>query len=105
MRIYALMQTNPEKLWTYDELSLLLGAVKKTVCSRCLDLYNEDMIDKVMVKTGRPRGRKCLLFIKPIESTYPSWLVPSPPSPQIKEQTTVSARHWLDRGTKKTLAN
>lgn len=108
IRIYSLMQTNPQKLWTYEELSLTLGVVKKTVCSRCLDLYNANKIDKVMVSTGRPRGRMALLFIKPKEQhEYPSWLVPSP-APDIDKNAPLSIVHRLDvtaRKNKKTLAD
>ena len=96
MRIYALMQTNPQKMWTYDEIARSLNAVKKTVYSRCLDLYNEGMIDKVIVKTDNPKYRKALLFIKKKPQVYPSWLVPASPTINLICNTKLSASHRLD---------
>lgn len=76
-RIYNLMLTDPEKRWTYDELATLLASRKKIICARCLELRDAGKIVRVLVPSGRPRGRKALVWIKPPEPAYPSWLATS----------------------------
>jgi hypothetical protein len=89
-RIHQLMLTDPDKYWSYDELCAILGAVNKTVSSRCMDLYREGLIEKMMVPSGRPRGRCARVIIKKHLPTFPAWLLPNPAEDALRDQTTQS---------------
>lgn len=92
-RIHDLLLTDPEKQWSYDEICFLLGAVNKTVSSRCMDLLRAGKLVKEMVPSGRPRGRCVRVSIKPSIPVFPSWLLPAPSSDSLRSQTTQSHRH------------
>lgn len=76
-RIYALMLTEPDRAWSYEELGRRLGARQKIVCARCLELVEEKKITKVLIGSGKPRGRTARVSIRH-DGEYPGWLMPQP---------------------------
>jgi hypothetical protein len=98
-RIYDLMMTEPEKLWGYDELGERLGKSPKTVCTRCLELRELNLIDTVSLESGKLRGRTTRLFIKRSlpKVQYPEWLDP-PLSwiPLLQSHSVAVASHHLE---------
>lgn len=103
-RIYDLLLTEPDRLWSYDEICDCLGSANKTVSSRCMDLMRADKVNRVMVPSGRPRGRRALVSIKPQIPSFPSWLLPpSSAATAIHSQTTQSHRQEVFQRRKKFL--
>lgn len=103
-RIYELLLTEPDRQWSYDEICARLGAVNKTVSSRCMDLLRAGKLVKVMVPSGRPRGRCALVSVKPQIPTFPTWLLPPPTAATaIHSQTTQSHKQEVFQRRKKVL--
>lgn len=102
-RIHELLLTEPEKQWSYDEICARLGAVNKTVSSRCMDLMRAGKLVKEMVPSGRPRGRCVRVSIKPAIPAFPSWLLPTPSADILHSQTTQSHRREVFQRRKKSL--
>jgi hypothetical protein len=92
-RIHQLMLTDPEKLWSYDELAYRLNSRKKVICSRCLDLYKIGVIDKVLIASGKLRGKTARVSIKKEAIEYPSWLSPSVRVASTVKIAAVGIRH------------
>jgi hypothetical protein len=103
-RILDLLLTDPEKQWSYDEICLLLGSANKTVSSRCMDLLRSDKVIRVMVPSGRPRGRCALVSIKPQLPNFPTWLLPpSSAATAILSQTVQSHKQEAFERRRKVL--
>lgn len=103
-RIHELLLTEPDRQWSYDEICERLGSVNKTVSSRCMDLLRAGKLVKEMVPSGRPRGRRALVAIKPQIPTFPAWLLPSPSAADaIHSQTKQSHKQEVFQRRKKVL--
>lgn len=102
-RIYELLLTDPERQWSYDEICTQLGAVNKTVSSRCMDLLRAGKLVKEMVPSGRPRGRCVRVSIKPSIPTFPTWLLPTLSEDPLRSQTIQSHRCEMFQRRKKSL--
>jgi hypothetical protein len=95
-RIYQLLLKDPHRRWSYGELAHATGCRVKVISARCRDLLNLSKIERLMVPTGKLRGRMALVSIKRPDIEYPSWLCPGKPA-ATPLRSTLSKKHILEQ--------
>lgn len=90
--IRKLLESNPDRWITYEEIAELLGAGVDTVCTRCIELGKAGHLTKMRVESGRLRGRNIAVrFSEP--PSYPTWLLPTLAPP--KRRKPIGRVHYL----------